>query len=98
MEYIHNWYDRKQTVPQARKWLLWWLCQVEPSHIPEMFQATVAIKEWMTYILNYFVLFLTNGPVEGFNTKIKLIIREAFGLPSFERRRERLLFQCGPSP
>ena len=63
-----------------------------------MIQALGALKEWMEYILNYFVLFLTNGPTEGLNTKIKLIIRVAFGLPSFERRRARLLFQCGGTP
>lgn len=97
-EQLHRWYARKLTVSQARQWLLWWLFQVEHSDIPEMIQATVAIKEWMEYILNYFVLFLTNGPTEGLNTKIKLIIREAFGLPSFARRRARLLFQAGASP
>ena len=63
-----------------------------------MIQALGALKEWMEYILNYFVVFLTNGPTEGLNTKIKLIIRVAFGLPSFERRRARLLFQCGGIP
>ena len=89
---------RKQIISQARRWLVWWLVQMDQSHMPEMIQATGAIKKWLIYILNYFVFFLTNGPVEGLDTKIKLVIPEAFGLPSFERRRARLLFQCEASP
>ena len=97
-EQVNRWYDRCQTVEEARKELGGWFSHVESSGIPEMIQALGALKEWMEYNLNYFVVFLTNGPTEGLNTKIKLIIRVAFGLPSFERRRARLLFQCGGIP
>jgi len=95
---LKRWYDRCQTVDQARTALRVWFWHVESSGIQEMIQATGALKKWLDYILNYFVVFLTNGPTEGLNTKIKLIIRLAFGLPSFQRRKARLLFQCGASP
>ena len=95
---LNGWYAHCQSVEEARKELLRWFSHVESSGIEEMIRATKALKEWIEYILNYFVLFLTNGPTEGLNTKIKLIIRLAFGLPSFERRRARLLFQCGGIP
>lgn len=97
-EQVNRWYDHCQSVEEARKELVWWFSHVESSGIEEMIQATKALKEWFEYILNYFVLFLTNGPTEGLNTKIKLILRVAFGVPSFERRRARLLFQCGGAP
>jgi len=95
---VHRWYAREQTVAQARRALSLWVAQVESSGIPELIQATGALKEWRDYILNYFVVFVTNGATEGLNTKIKLILRLAFGLPSFPRRKARLLFQCGASP
>jgi len=95
---LNRWYDRAQTKEQARKALLGWFAQVEASGIQEMIDALGALKNWLEDILNYFVLFLTNGPTEGLNTKIKLIIRLAFGLPSFQRRKARILFQCGASP
>jgi len=37
------------------------------------------VKRWRPYIVNYFVSRSTNGMSEGFNTKIKLIKRLAYG-------------------
>jgi transposase len=37
----------------------------------------------------------TNGMTEGFNNKIKLIQRMAYGLRNEHKRRKRILAYCG---
>jgi transposase len=49
---------------------------------------------WQSEILNYFVKPLTNGRVEGFNGKAKLIRKRAYGYRSFRNYRLRLLNEC----
>ncbi len=49
---------------------------------------------WETEILNYHKCGLSNGRVEGFNRKAKLIQRRAYGLKNFENYRLALLNAC----
>ena len=97
-EGLHSWYETTKDVDKARAHLLWWLVLVAASGIKELKEAAKAIRWWFEYIINYFKVFLTNGAVEGFNTKIKLILRMAFGLPCFEHRRARIIAACCRSP
>jgi len=97
-ERLHRWYDRFEEINRARGALARWLGTVKHSGIPELIEAAQALRQWFRYILNYFVGFLTNGPVEGLIPKIKLVLRMAFGLPRFTHRRARILFERGPSP
>jgi len=97
-EELHSWYETTKDKHRARAHLLWWLGCVAESGIEELKEAAKAIRWWFEYILNYFEVFLTNGTVEGFNTKIKLILRMAFGLPCFEHRRARIIAACCRDP
>ncbi len=97
-EELHSWYETTKDKHRARAHLLWWLGCVAESGIEELKEAAKAIRWWFEYILNYFEVFLTNGTVEGFNTKIKLILRMAFGLPCFEHRRARIIAACCRGP
>jgi transposase len=64
------------------------------SHQP--FEAYVnGIGPWRGEILAYFDQPASNGYAEGVINKVKVIKRRAYGLPSFESFRERVLVACG---
>jgi transposase len=53
------------------------------------------ISPWREEILAYFDQPASNGYAEGVINKVKVIKRRAYGLPSFESFRERVLVACG---
>ena len=53
------------------------------------------ISPWREEILAYFDQPASNGYAEGVINKVKVIKRRAYGLPSFESFRERVLIACG---
>jgi transposase len=60
------------------------------------FEAYVnGIEPWREEILAYFDQPASNGYAEGVINKVKVIKRRAYGLPSFEGFRERVLVACG---
>lgn len=60
------------------------------------FEAYVnGIGTWREEILAYFDQPASNGYAEGVINKVKVIKRRAYGLPSFESFRERVLVACG---
>jgi transposase len=60
------------------------------------FEAYVnGIAPWREEILAYFDQPASNGYAEGVINKVKVIKRRAYGLPSFESFRERVLVACG---
>ena len=52
------------------------------------------LLNWRNEILGYFINGLSNGRVEGFNRKAKLLQRKAYGYSKFENYRLRLLHEC----
>jgi transposase len=60
------------------------------------FEAYVnGIEPWREEILAYFDQPASNGYAEGVINKVKVIKRRAYGLPSFQSFRERVLVACG---
>ncbi len=55
------------------------------SKLPEIKTLRSTLLKWRTEILNYFRTGLTNGRVEGFNGKAKLIKRKGYGYRSFKK-------------
>lgn len=53
------------------------------------------LERWFEPIVRYIRQRYTNGPTEGFNNKIKLIQRMAYGLRNERNRRKRILARCG---
>jgi len=53
------------------------------------------IAPWREEILAYFDEPASNGYAEGVINKVKVIKRRAYGLPSFEGFRGRVLLACG---
>lgn len=64
------------------------------SHLREIRQLRRTLIKWRAEILRYFKTGLTNGRIEGFNRKCKLIQRKSYGLKSFENYRLRALYSC----
>ncbi len=64
------------------------------SLLPEIKTLRQTLLRWRSEILNYFRTGLTNGRVEGFNGKAKLIKRKGYGYRSFKNYRLRVLNDC----
>lgn len=61
------------------------------SDIPEYKTLAHTLLAWRFEILAYFLYPYTNGFTEGTNTKIKLLKRIGYGIPSFQKLRNRIL-------
>ena len=61
------------------------------SGIPEYKTLARTLVAWRSEILAYFLYPYTNGFTEGTNTKIKLLKRIGYGIPSFQKLRNRIL-------
>lgn len=66
------------------------------AHIPEMAAFMQTVTNWRSYIANSFAYEsggrrISNGPVEGFNSQYKKLMRVSNGLSNFQRFRARLI-------
>lgn len=64
------------------------------SSVPEILTLRKTLMAWRHEILEYFRTGLTNGRVEGFNNKAKLIRKQGYGYRSFKNYRLRVLNAC----
>jgi transposase len=64
------------------------------SPVPEILALRRTLVSWRAEILAYFETGLSNGRVEGFNGKAKLVRMRAYGYRSFKNYRLRLLNAC----
>ena len=63
--------------------------------LPAFASFAEGTRQWREELLAYFAEPTTNGYAEGVINKIKVIKRRAYGLPSFESFRRRVLVACG---
>jgi transposase len=71
------------------------LAAVDRAQIPSFAAFAKGVRLWREEILAYFEEPTTNGYAEGVINKVKVIKRRAYGLPTFEGFRERVLLACG---
>ncbi len=64
------------------------------STVPKFRNLRKTLLSWKQEILEYFEGRFTNGRVEGFNRKAKLVQKRAFGFRSFQNYRLQLLHAC----
>ncbi len=66
------------------------------SHLEEFRDFGKLIKRWRKYIKNSFIRVekkrLSNGPMEGINSRIKTILKSANGIKKFFRLRNRVIY------
>ena len=73
------------------RWYQWACrCRLEPVK-----KVARMIKHRLGNILSWFRHPISNGPAEGFNSRIQSIKSAARGFRNFENYRTRILFFCG---
>ena len=79
---------------EAERRLDRFLAAAERAQLPAFTAFADGLRLWRAELLAYFDEPTTNGYAEGVINKVKLIKRRAYGLPSFDRFRERVLLAC----
>jgi transposase len=72
-----------------------WFKNVSESGIVEFVPVVSMIKSYIYGVLNYFKHKLTNAGSEGFNNKIDVIKRAAFGFRDIEYFKLKIFQRCG---
>jgi|SRR3989338_4002088 len=72
-----------------------WIDNVILTGIEEFNSVIETIKNYLYGIVNYFKYKLTNAASEGFNTKITVIKRRAYGFRDLEYFKLKILQSCG---
>jgi transposase len=91
---LRTWFDRKYEKP-AREALLKLIERASQSVQEPLQRIAGTLTRWGEPIVRYIRNRYTNGLTEGFNNKIKLIQRMAYGLRNEHNRRKRILAWCG---
>jgi len=86
---------RSHSREQAEQRLELFLNATERAQIPSFRAFANGLRDWQPELLAYFDQPTTNGYAEGVINKIKVIKRHAYGLPSFDSFRTRILIACG---
>ena len=91
---LRRWFDRQYDKP-AREALLKLIERASQSAQEPLQRVAGTLSRWFEPIVRYIRHRYTNGMTEGFNNKIKLIQRMAYGLRNEHNRRKRILAWCG---
>ena len=76
--------DTRSTFEQIQKRLNVWFENIYNNHMKEFYSVVSMMKNHLYGILNYFRYGMTNAIAEGFNTKINIIKRRAYGFRDLE--------------
>jgi len=74
----------KQSRKEAGKFLSSWVKRAKKATSKEVQQIAESLKSHRTGILNWFDYRISTGPLEGFNNKIKVLKRKAYGYRDLE--------------
>jgi transposase len=91
---LRTWCDRKYEKP-AREALLPLIERASQSCQEPLQRVAGMLTRWFEPIVRSIRHRYSNGMTEGFNNKIKLIQRMAYGLRNEHHRRKRILAYCG---
>ena len=91
---LRKWFERTYDKPaRAALWKL--IERARASALAPLQDVGGTLSRWFEPIARYIRHRYTNGMTEGFNNKIKLIQRRAFGLRNEHNRKKRILADCG---
>ena len=79
---------------EAERRLERFLGAVERAQLPAFTAFADGVRLWRAELLAYFDEPTTNGYAEGVINKVKVIKRRAYGLPTFDGFRQRVLLAC----
>ncbi len=83
-----------KTSDEAKEKLKKWIEMAESSNVEEFQRCVQVFRNWFSEIVESFEVPYTNSLTEGFNNKIKVLKRKAYGFRNFERFRKRILYSC----
>lgn len=75
----------------ARRVLRDWLARARASKIRMLVQFAATLEEHQEGVLNYYDFPISTGPLEGTNTKIQLLKRQAYGFRDYEFFKLKIL-------
>jgi len=84
------------TRDQADELLNTWCARAQRSRLPPFIKTAKTIRQRRDIILNAIEHGISNGRVEGLNTKVRLIIRRAYGFHSAEAALALVMLGTGP--
>ena len=79
---------------EAERRLDRFLAAVDRAQLPAFSAFADGVRLWRAELLAYFDEPTTNGYAEGVINRVKVIKRRAYGIPSFDGFRERVLLAC----
>ena len=91
---LRIWFERKYEKP-AREALLKLIERASQSPQEPLKRLAGTLTRWFEPIVHYIRNRYSNALTEGFNNKIKLIQRMAYGLRNEHNRRKRIMAYCG---
>ena len=91
---LRLWFEHKYEKP-AREALLKLIERASASPQEPLKRLAGTLTRWFEPIVHYIRNRYSNGITEGFNNKIKLIQRMAYGLRNEHNRRKRIIAWCG---
>ncbi len=91
---LRLWFERKYEKP-AREALSKLIERASQSPQEPLKRMAGTLTRWFEPIVHYIRDRYSNGRTEGFNHKIKLIQRMAYGLQNEHNRRKRIMAYCG---
>jgi len=79
---------------RAIKELNQWVVRNSDSHIPSLKSCSKTYFNWIVEIRNALTVPYSNGPMEGYNNKIKTLKRLSFGFRNFTNFKARILLMA----
>ena len=80
----------------ARAYLEWWLARACRSRIPAMVASSRMVRTHLEGIVAAVEAGLSNSRLEGFNSKIALLIHRGYGFRNPESLKAMIYLTCGP--
>ena len=90
-----RWFWEYTYAGNARKFFSLWYDWAYESELKPIIKVADMLKKRLTNILTWFRHPISNGPAEGFNSRIQSLKSAARGFRIFENYRTRILFFCG---
>lgn len=73
-----------------------WIARAQRSRLPAFIKVARTMRERRGLIINALEHGLSNGRVEGLNTKVRLLVRRAYGFHSANAALALVMLACGP--
>jgi transposase len=68
-----------------------WMSTVETSDLPSLHPFVRGLRKDLPAVVAGLTMPYSNGPIEGANTKVKLLKRQMYGRAGFDLLRQRIL-------